>query len=353
VKEGHSRNVIMENETKGRGLFYGVVAVAVFIIMAVGTTFAYFTATTSSADTSVQTGSTTLKLQYIGYEAAWMNSDLIPANTEVVEYSFEYQNDTTVNTTNSDYETMRYNTMCKDDYGNSICSVYVFQVKNSANSPQSVSLDVVTVENGFASLKAMAYEISEPAEDDLDNYKNYFPVTNPETQLEEFTDVLNGTGDPTFKVTEEDNTENSVAVRDGDGMFLAPGSYNPVYVNRAGVIKTLLRYNESDSEVLPAIDREIKVITVENPDDKTSRIADNITIDGKDSKTFALVLYIKNEEYDQTETDAAKNFTGQVVVSSGDGKVGVSGSIGIQETKELQSGSSLQGSAEGNVEGNA
>ena len=65
--------------------------------MAVGTTFAYFTATTNSADTSVQTGSTTLKLQYIGFETAWMNRDLIPADTEVVEYSFEYQNDTTIN----------------------------------------------------------------------------------------------------------------------------------------------------------------------------------------------------------------------------------------------------------------
>lgn len=340
MREGH-----FQDETKGRGLFYGVVAVAVFIIMAVGTTFAYFTATTSSADTSVQTGSTTLKLQYIGYEGAWMNSDLIPANTEVVEYSFEYQDDTTVDTDNDDYTTMRYNTMCKDDYGNSICSVYVFQVANSANSPQSVSLDVVTVENGFSSLKAMAYEIAVPTEDEIEAYKNYFPQLNGETQLEEFTNPLNGVGDPIFKTTEEDNTEHSVAVRDGDGQFLAPGSYSPVYVNRAGVTKTLLRYNKSDDEILPAIDREIKVITPEEPDDKTSRIADNITIDGKNSKTFALVLYIKNEEYDQTETDAAKSFKGQVVVSSGDGKVGVSGSIGVEETKELQSGSSLQGSS--------
>ena len=44
----------------GKGLFYGVIAVATFIIMAVGATFAYFTATTNSANTAVQTGSTVL-----------------------------------------------------------------------------------------------------------------------------------------------------------------------------------------------------------------------------------------------------------------------------------------------------
>ena len=55
----------LKNELKGRGLFYGVIAVATFIIMAVGATFAYFTATTNSANTSVQTGSTTLQLHYI------------------------------------------------------------------------------------------------------------------------------------------------------------------------------------------------------------------------------------------------------------------------------------------------
>ena len=140
MREKGSQNVTIENEVKGRGLFYGVVAIAVFIIMAVGTTFAYFTATTNSADTSVKTGSTTLRLKYIGYEGAWMNRDLIPADTEVVEYSFEYQNDTTVNDDeeHTDYEEMRYNAMCKDDYGNSICSVYVFQVKNEVCSINAV-----------------------------------------------------------------------------------------------------------------------------------------------------------------------------------------------------------------------
>lgn len=342
MKENESRNVKNQGDVKGRGLFYSVIAVATFIIMAVGATFAYFTATTNSTNTSVKTGSTTLKLQYIGYEDAWMSSDLIPADTNVVEYSFEYQNDLTKNS------------MCKDDYSNSICSVYVFQVKNSNNSPQNVSLDVVTTTNEFGNLYAMAYELIVPTENDPestdDDYDKYFPVVSGEEPYDEkfYTDSTtgktNGAGDPRFKTSEEDEYEGSVAVRDGDGNFLQPSSYEAVYVNRGGLTKTLLNYyeNEGHTTKKPAIDRAIKVIS-EDPSDNVADIADDITIDGNSIKTFALVLYIKNIESDQTDADADKSFTGQVVVSSGDGKVGVSGSIGITETKVLQSGDSLLG----------
>lgn len=344
MKDNSSQNVTRENEVKGRGLFYGVIAIAVFIIMAVGTTFAYFTATTNSADTSVKTGSTTLRLKYIGYEGAWMNRDLIPANTEVVEYSFEYQDDTTVNTDedHADYAKMRYNAMCKDDYGNSICSVYVFQIKNEANSPQAVSLNVVTTTNEFANLNAMAYEISAPDAEDTEHadYEKYFPIVPEDGEEAVFVDPLNGSGDPIFKQTEDETLDGVVLndVRDGDGNFLTPDAYTPVYVNRNGVTKTLLSYNKSATEVLPAIDMPIKIIDPLLPEEKTAKIADNITIPDRGIKTFALVLYIKNINEDQTDADAEKTFSGQVVVSSGDGKVGVSGTIGIEGSKNLQSG---------------
>ena len=93
-KQSQKENIVSEN--KGRGLFYVVIAVATFIIMAVGATFAYFTATTNSMNSAVKAGSTTLQLEYISYGSAWMTEELIPANDTVVEYSFEMQNDTTI-----------------------------------------------------------------------------------------------------------------------------------------------------------------------------------------------------------------------------------------------------------------
>lgn len=343
------------NENKGRGLFYAVIAVATFIIMAVGATFAYFTATTNSANSSVQTGSTTLKLKYIGYEAGWMNKDLIPANTEVTEYSFENQNDTTIKadstTEEASYKLLK-NGLCKDDFGNSICSVYVFQVRNDANSPQTVALNVVSEENSFANLNAMAYQISLP--EDLTDYNS--------------TESNNGLTDPLF--TKKDGTDPDSGIIDVVGIgFDSSDSakstvlplkkdnndgYSPIFINRKGVTKTLLKYIETSdpgagtSVKKPAIDR-LLVPTVEtdgtpinfdNDSLKSVKVADDIEIDGGATMTFALVLYIKNSQSDQTASDAAKNFTGSVVVSSGDGSTGVSGSIGLvtEETKKgLQS----------------
>lgn len=339
-------NVIM-TENKGRGLFYGVIAIATFIVMAVGATFAYFTATTESMNSAVQTGSTTLQLQYISYGSAWSQNDLIPADTTIVEYSVENQSDTTVTSDPSEegvYPVEGNNTLCKDDFGNSICSIYVFQVKNSAASPQSVSLNVVSEENGFSALNAMAYEISVP--EDRTDYDG--------------TENGNGVNDPVFRTSAGDAAEGAIDVTDGQNTILYEGQYNPVYINRNGVVKKLLQYVESRDEEAqtvvkrPAIDRLLVSLPTEDSklqeaSLRTAKIADDIEIAGGETKTFALVLYIKNEDIDQTETDAAKAFQGQVVVSSGDGNTGVSGIIsafGTEENKGLQSNN--QGTTDNN-----
>ena len=329
---------IIKNETKGRGLFYGVIAVATFIVMAVGATFAYFTATTESMNAAVQTGSTTLQLQYISYGTAWSKDDLIPADTTVVEYSVEVQNDTTITSLPSEegvYPANGNNTMCKDDFGNSICSIYVFQVINSAASPQTVSLNVVSEKNGFSSLNAMAYELSIP--EDRTEYDS--------------TENANGLNDPIFRKNAADVTEGAIDVTDAQNALLEDTQYTPIYINRKGVVKTLLQWVESRDEEnqtvvkRPSIDRLLVSLPTEDDEYKdasqrTAKIADDIEIDGRETKTFALVLYIKNEEKDQTESDAAKKFQGRVIVSSGDGNTGVSGTIsafGSTENNNLQS----------------
>ena len=303
-----------KNEVKGRGLFYGVIAVATFIVMAVGATFAYFTATTNSANTSVTTGSTTLQLKYISYEGAWMRDDLIPAATNIVAYSFENQDDTTLNEELGE----NGNLLCKDDYGNSICSVYVFQVTNSAASPQSVSLNVVSQLNEFTNLAAMAYEV------DINGENEDYTTTDGEDG--------NGSNDPKFKLTGEELDEDLITVLDGNGDPVELGTFTPVYVNRKGVTKTMLKLTEG-SETLPAERAMLKQVldqknnTEENITERTTKVANNFEISGGETKTYALVLYILESGGDQTELDADKNFIGQVIISSGDGKTGVSGII--------------------------
>lgn len=302
------------NNNKDRSLFYGVIAVATFIIMAVGATFAYFTASTSSANSTVKTGSTKLELEYVSYGAGWMNNKLIPVDMKVAEYSVEWQNDTTKNK------------MCIDDYGNQICSAYVFQVKNTANSPQDVSINLISENNGFANLHAMVYEISKGDEYSEDS----------------------STGDPKFKLTQEDIGEDLIKIEDATGkeLYTADG-IQPIYVNRKGVKKTLLKYNDPQSPqtrkssigipVKAALDGDGSDVST-----RTSKLADGITIngvnsdDGSNLKTFMIVLYINNLNQNQNETDSMKDFVGKVEVSTGDGSTGVSGTISSM-TGELES----------------
>ena len=224
--QSFDQNQKNNNERQGRGLFYGVIALATFIVMAVGATFAYFTATTNSGDAAVQTGSTTLQLKYISYGSGWMYKDLIPADTNVVEYSFENQNDSTI--TN---ETDLNNALCKDDFGNSICSAYVFQVYNGANSPQSVSIDVVSDENSFYNLYAMAYEISVPTDPEAIAAYNEPSVLDPK-----FRKTADQEGDDLINVV--DNSNQTLV----EGTDIAHNQYTPVYLNRSTTVKTLLKH---------------------------------------------------------------------------------------------------------------
>lgn len=305
---------INNKNNNGRELFYGIIAVAIFIVMAVGATFAYFTATARSANSSVSTKSTTLELEYISYGSAWSKDDLIPADTTISEYSVEYQTDITPNN------------LCMDDYGNSICSVYEFQVRNPANSPQTVTLNIVSEVNGFANLNAMAYELSIEDNDKYNSKENG-----------------NGTNDPTFKNAKDDPTVGAIPVVDGDGNELY--TETPIYVNRDGVKKTLLQYNSSEDKENPvlksSIDRQVIQVTEANKDadasEKTVKLAENITIDGGQTRTFVIVLYVKNINEDQTKVDASKEFKGRVVVSTGDGTTGVSGQISAAGDALLQS----------------
>lgn len=319
-------DTLKNNERKGRGLFYGVVAVATFIIMAVGATFAYFAATASSANTSITTGSTSLNLELLSYETAWMKDDLIPTDTDVVEYAFANQNDTTAskkvcyddseNVVDCSSESVARtevpedelnNTLCVDDYGNSVCSVYVFQVINDNASPQTMSFDIIGQRNDFSNLMAMAFEISAPDTSASDytayNTDSFGDPTN-------FT-VMNGT-------TQVD-------------------TYTPVYVNRIGVVKNILNYTGSDAAtdangeakdralVHVGLEGEYDAPTDDNLSDRTTSVANGVSIGSGETRTYAIVLYIYNQNYAQSE-DEDSIFNGSISVTTGDGQ-GVSGYI--------------------------
>lgn len=111
----------MENNGKGINVFYGVIGVATLIITIVGATFAYFSATTNSAEGAITAGGATVTLGFTegaGNEKG-LKADLIPVDTEQAGFK------KIVGQGEGD---------CKDDNGNNICSVYTFTVNNPSET---------------------------------------------------------------------------------------------------------------------------------------------------------------------------------------------------------------------------
>ena len=225
-------------------------------------------------------------------------------------------------------------------------------LKSSTNLTWPLIIWTIAIVNLLKNSRLWIIEYSQllTTEEDLLIYNTVYDAENEETLTEK-----NGVNDPIFRKNSTDERPGAIDVTDGQNTLLNDTQYEPVYINRNGVVKKLLQYvesrNEEDQTVVlrPAIDRKLVSLAVEGSEKqdaklRTAKIADNIKIDGSETKTFALVLYIKNENIDQTATDAEKVFQGQVVVSSGDGSSGVSGYIGLAEQSQEGLQSNTQGS---------
>ena len=299
---------VKENEQKGRGLFYGIIAIATFIIMAVGATYAYFTATTGSASSSVRTRSTTLNLKFISYNSAWMSEDLIPSADYIVAHSFLNQDDTTLVDA-----AKNNNILCRDDSGSAICSVYVFQVYNSNSQNQQLSITLESTNNEFANLWVMGFALDLPS--DTTDYDS--------------NTLNNQANDPSFLTGNEEegvDTTDLIQVTNGTGTQLTMGSsfsatrwseneYFPVYANRKGVTKTL--WKVTNAEKTARVSSNVAVAT----SGSDVLVADGFTVEGGKVGTFALVLYIKETGENQTLDDGGENgkiFEGTVKVSTDD-----------------------------------
>ena len=129
-------------ENKGRGIFYGVIGVATLIVAIIGATFAYFSATISSATDAIKTGSTEVKLK-LTPDIRGYKTNLVPVDETTTEFATKGY--------------VGYDG-CVDDNGNNFCSIFEFTLKNeSATAYQTVygTLNVAT--NTFPSNAADAF----------------------------------------------------------------------------------------------------------------------------------------------------------------------------------------------------
>ena len=144
----------MENK-KGSGIFLGVIGVATLIVAIIGATFAFFSATTNSAESAITATGAILKL---GFEEdpSGLNQHLIPATYKIAE--FAALDKTYINTGGSRKQE------CLDDNQNEVCGVYYFTVGNpSATTQQDLYGSVVVSQNTFGNLLFQVYDEEDEA----------------------------------------------------------------------------------------------------------------------------------------------------------------------------------------------
>ena len=139
---------------KGKGIFYGVVAVATLIVAIVGATLAYFSIMVNSENNAVGLSSDIVSISYSdGQYLINPAAKLIPATNEVVKKAYErvtvFDKDNDEDTTNK----------CIDDNGKEVCSVYRFTVSNDGED-RDITASIKVGLNEFTNLRYMVYEIT-------------------------------------------------------------------------------------------------------------------------------------------------------------------------------------------------
>ena len=136
----------MENNGKGMSIFYGVIGVATLIITIIGATFAYFSASTNSAENAATAQGAVLKLAFDD-DASGHKENLIPIDVTLPEFN----NGPFVGAGEND---------CKDINGNFICSVYEFTIENPSDSPaaQRIYGSIKPSINSFSNFKIAVFK---------------------------------------------------------------------------------------------------------------------------------------------------------------------------------------------------
>lgn len=269
------------NEKKGRGLFYFVIAFAVIIIAIVGATYAYFTASTrTDEENSITTGSTSLKLG-IETDDTGANYDLIPTTAQIAKYAYAMQKE--INyvepeecvtykkdgdgspTSECLVKKKQANSTCIDDSGSAVCSTYSYTIINDNVNPQTITMYLGVTDNKFQNLW----------------FAVYTDVTSTDTSGVQTVTRTRVTEPKKISTTPQDE------------------------------IKMEVRTDIEESQKATFESLIYPTLTQDNP-----------------RRTYTVVLWIEESGDDQTAIDGdGKSFRGYIRATSGDGK-GVTGVIG-------------------------
>lgn len=147
-------------KNKGSNHYFVVILVVSFVIIIIGATFSYFTASARSDSEAVNTASYFVQVDYNDGQSIG-TTDLIPSSKEIALFSYHgVEFDSDGNAVYTD------NPQCIDDNSRVVCTVYSFDVTNLGNIEQHLGAFITVSSNQFKNLKYVLYNVSDVSDDD-------------------------------------------------------------------------------------------------------------------------------------------------------------------------------------------
>ena len=253
----------MDNKNK-KQIFSLIVGIATIILVAVGSTFAYFSANVSSNEGALDATAAVFKVELVD-DTSLIKTALIPSAEKYVDLATiprVDENGEFLKPYEEDGNKITDKTACIDDNLNEICSIYTF-----------------TIQNPMTEYELPVYVTLTPT---INTFKNlYFKVLDSEQNI-----VMG----KTHIVDDREFTLDT----NGDKVYEPDSKMSPIVIS--GIDITLPRATVTDGKVVPS------------------------------EATYSIVLWIDETGYDQTTEDSLQVFTGGVrIESSGSDGGGITG----------------------------
>ena len=275
----------MDNKKK-KTLFGIIVAIAVIILIGVGSTFAYFSASVTAAN-SISATAAEFNID-LEEDASLIKTKIIPSIEEYVDIASRRVN------ANGEFlkpykeseesdKLITDGTVCIDDNLNEICSIYTFTIKNP-NTENDLPL----------------YITLDPAVNTFENL--YYKVLEYNTETKQFDEVISATQiiDNRYKTYEYTNPKtNKTSIK-----------YEKNETTGEWIKKDNFDELEKEPIILTGINKTLAKAIDENTPSKV---------------TYHIVTWIMETHEDQTHEDSGRKFAARLTVATGPEGTGITG----------------------------
>jgi len=255
---------------KTKSLFISIIYIATFIVTIIGSTLAYFSATTTSKENAVSLEAAVYEIDLID-DTSLIKAQIIPSAEKYVDIAIRRldEDGNFLKPYKENGKTITDKTVCIDDNLNEICSIYTFTITNPMpNMDLPIRVYIKPTINTFTNMK---YKVVKIIENESKEY-----------EVKELTEGR-WLVDDRYEIDEETGGY----VKDENGYKIEKPNFAELPISTI--------YIDGINETLPK---------ATNPNKPSSA-------------TFSIVMWVEEIYIDQTKQDSGQIFAGGIIVETG------------------------------------